>query len=62
MAARQEGGRGHGRQVRKSLIVDAEKLEKARKILGASSDAEVLRVALDHFLSHFDFHPLEEEE
>lgn len=40
------------RQVRRSLTIDAAKLEKARAILGARSDAEVLRLALDHLLSH----------
>jgi len=39
--------------VRKSLMVDEAKLEQARKALGASSDAEALRLALDHLLSHF---------
>ena len=39
--------------VRKSLMVDEAKLEKARKALGATSDAEALRLALDHLLSHF---------
>lgn len=38
------------RQVRKCLMVDAEKLEKAKKILAAPSDTEALRMALDHFL------------
>ncbi len=39
--------------VRKSLMVDEAKLDQARKALGASSDAEALRLALDHLLSHF---------
>ena len=39
--------------VRKSLMVDAAKLEQARKALGALSDSEVLRLALDHLLTHF---------
>jgi Arc/MetJ family transcription regulator len=48
-------------RVRKSIQVDAAKLERARKALGLTSDAEVLRVALDHLLRH---HPSggEEEE
>jgi len=36
--------------VRKSVTLDPNKLERARKILGASSDAEVLRMALDRVL------------
>ncbi len=48
--------------VRKSLMVDATKLEQARKALGASSDAEALRLALDHLLTHFSSGPHGEEE
>lgn len=61
MAARKEMGKATPRQVRKSLAVDADKLERARRLLGASSDAEVLRLALDHLLSHFEEHRDEEE-
>ena len=39
--------------VRKSLMVDPAKLEQARKALGVATDAEALRLALDHVLSHF---------
>ena len=39
--------------VRKSLMVDEAKLAQARKALGTTSDAEALRLALDHLLSHF---------
>ena len=54
MAARKaNGGADRPRMVRKSLMVDEAKLEKARKALGASSDADALRLALDHLLSHF---------
>jgi hypothetical protein len=42
------------RMVRKSLLVDADQLEQARKFLNARSDAEVLRLALEHLLSHFE--------
>jgi uncharacterized damage-inducible protein DinB len=49
------------RQVRKSLTVDADKLERARKLLGTSSDAETLRQALDHLLTHQQMHRGEEE-
>jgi hypothetical protein len=45
------GGENPSKKVRKSLMVEADKLERARKLLGVSSDAEVLRVALDHLLS-----------
>ena len=48
--------------VRKSLMVDAAKLEQARKALGASSDSEALRLALDHLLTHFPSSPHGEEE
>ncbi|MBY0525745.1 MAG: hypothetical protein K2R98_20235, partial [Gemmataceae bacterium] len=50
------------RPVRKSLTLDADKLERARKYLNATSDAEVIRLALDHLLSHFEESPEEEEE
>jgi hypothetical protein len=40
--------------VRRSILVDAGKLEKVRKALGLASDAAVLRLALDHLLEHFD--------
>lgn len=54
MTARQaNGGSGQSGQVRKSLMVDAAKLRLARKALGVSSDAEALRLALDHLLTHF---------
>jgi hypothetical protein len=63
MAARKskEDG-GDANLVRKSLMVDAAKLEQARKALGASSDSEALRLALDHLLSHFPSGPHGEEE
>lgn len=41
------------RQVRKTLTIEAGKLELAREILGVHNDAEVLRLALDHLLNHF---------
>jgi hypothetical protein len=63
MAARKakENG-GDANLVRKSLMVDAAKLEQARKALGASSDSEALRLALDHLLTHFSISPHGEEE
>ena len=57
-----KGGADESKLVRKSLMVDAAKLEKARKALGVSSDAEALRMALDHLLSHFHEGPNGEEE
>jgi hypothetical protein len=48
--------------VRKSVMVDPTKLEQARKAIGASSDAEALRLALDHLLTHFPSAPHGEEE
>ena len=47
--------------VRKSVLLEAGKLARARKFLEASSDAEVLRSRLDHLLSHFE-EPSGEEE
>jgi hypothetical protein len=47
--------------VRKSVLLDADKLARARKHLGATSDAEVLRLALEHLLGHFEGFPDEEE-
>jgi hypothetical protein len=47
--------------VHKTLTVDADKLERARKVLHVSSDAAVLRLALDHLLSHLEEHHEEEE-
>ena len=47
--------------VRRSLLLDPAKLAHARKAIGARSDAEVIRVALDHLLSHFPGADDEEE-
>ncbi len=47
--------------VRKSVTLDPDKLAQAREHLGVSSDAEVLRIALDHLLEHFPAHTGEEE-
>jgi hypothetical protein len=57
MARKATGGKGEPHMVRKSLMLDAAKLEQARKALGATSDAEAVRLALDHLLSHFDGGP-----
>lgn len=58
MAARKpDGGR---RPLRKRVAVDAARREKARQLLGVGSDAEVLRLALDHLLGHFEGHDEEE--
>ncbi len=62
MAKKKPGGADDVKLVRKSLMVDPAKLEKARKALGVSNDAEVLRTALDHLLSHFQSGPHSEEE
>ncbi len=59
MAEKKKGG--EPRLVRKSVTLEADKLERARKVLKAPSDAEVLRMALDHLLSHFEGHAGEEE-
>jgi hypothetical protein len=60
MAGRNKDKAAIPEMVRKSLLVDSAKLDRARKLMGASSDAEVLRVALDHLLTHFP--PIGEEE
>jgi hypothetical protein len=41
------------RRVRKTVTLDADKLERARAILGVTDDAEVIRRALDHLLARF---------
>lgn len=46
---------------RRSVEIDADKLDKARKYLNAPSDAEVVRLALEHLLSHFEPADTEEE-
>jgi hypothetical protein len=62
MASRKSSARGDQPQhVRKSLMVDAAKLEKARQLLRASSDAEVLRIALDRLLDRLTRPSFEEE-
>ena len=50
--------------VRKTFLIDTAKLEQARKAIGAASDAELVRVAIDHLLSHFSGHrlPRDDEE
>jgi hypothetical protein len=53
MARRKKSGRGIPELVRKTLLVDPAKLEQARKAVGASSDAELVRLAIDHLLSQF---------
>jgi hypothetical protein len=42
------------KQVRKSLMVEEEKLERARELLDADSDADVFRQALDFLLEHYE--------
>jgi hypothetical protein len=61
MAVHREDEQPRSRQVRRSVILDATKLDHARQALGAASDAEVLRIALDHLVSHFPA-PHDEEE
>jgi hypothetical protein len=62
MAARKPKEDEQPTLVRKSVLIDPAKLEQAKKVLGASSEAEVLRLALDHLLSHFEGHDSAEEE
>ena len=47
--------------VRKTLLVEQEKIDFVRQALELPSDAEVLRFALDHLLSHFEHQHGEEE-
>jgi hypothetical protein len=60
MAARQADSGKRPPLVRKSVTVDAAKLARAREVLKLPSDADVLRLALDHLLSHFEQHGEEE--
>ncbi len=43
-----------------TILNDAHKLERAKGYLNAPTDADVLRMALDHLLSHFE-EPAEDE-
>jgi hypothetical protein len=61
MAARKRPPTPAPELVRKAILVDQAKLDRARKFLNAPSDAAVLRMALDHLLSHFEEPPSEEE-
>ena len=67
MAARKRGAQKKAKKaekpklVRKSLLVEQEKIDFVRQALELPSDAEVLRFALDHLLSHFEHHHGEEE-
>ena len=67
MAARKRGAKKRAKKVtkpalvRKTLLVEQEKLDLVRQALRLSSDAAVLRFALDHLLSHFEHHHGEEE-
>jgi hypothetical protein len=47
--------------VRKTVMVDADHLKIARQALELKSDADVLRFALEHLVSHFEGHAHEEE-
>ncbi len=49
------------KRVRRTFLVDQEKLDFARKALELPSDADVIRFALDHLLSHFEHRHGEEE-
>jgi hypothetical protein len=61
MARRKKDSEKPPELVRKVLLVDPAKLEEARSAVGASSDAEVVRLAIDHLLSHFPARRDEEE-
>ena len=49
------------RRVRKTFLVEQDKIDYVRKAFDLRSDAEVLRFALDHLLSHFEQGHDEEE-
>jgi hypothetical protein len=53
MARRAKGAADVPRLVRRTLLVDPTKLEQARIAVGARSHAEVVRLAIEHLLSHF---------
>ncbi len=67
MAARKRGAKKKPKKVekpqlvRKTILIEQEKIDFVRQALELSSDAEVLRFALDHLLSHFEHHHGEEE-
>jgi hypothetical protein len=61
MAESKKGGAREPKPVRKSVLLDPDKLARARTHLGVASDADVLRIALDHLLEHFPDHAGEEE-
>jgi hypothetical protein len=56
--------KGHDRNephlIRKSVTVDATKLETLRRALGLARDSDVLRMAFEHFYSQFDARDEEE--
>lgn len=61
MGARKTRPKVRPNLIRKTVTLDAAKLRRARRFLNAPSDAEVLRLALEHLLSHFEEPPPEEE-
>jgi hypothetical protein len=64
MAAPKRGAKKKGKQpkrVRRTLFLEQDKLDRARKALAVPNDAAVIRYALDHLLSHFAHHHGEEE-
>jgi hypothetical protein len=60
MARRKAGDSKKTNLVRKTVTVDGDQLELARKVLGLSSDTDVLRYALEHLVGHFVSHGEEE--
>lgn len=62
MAARKKPAKKPTKVETRSVEVEADKLERARKFLNAPSDAEVVRLAIDHLLSHFEPADADEEE
>jgi len=61
MARRKPAGKKETALVPRMIAVDEAKLKRARAFLNAPSDDEVVRLAIEHLLSHFE-EPADEEQ
>lgn len=61
MGGRKKSSKKKPKLVRRTITVDADQLKRVREALELRSDADVLRFALEHLLSHFEHSPEEEE-
>lgn len=61
MGVRKKSNTKKPQLVRRTVTVDAEQLKRVREALELRSDADVLRFALEHLLSHFEHSPEGEE-